>query len=449
MPRVIYFFPHNLLVPQTGAQRRGFEILSAMGDLGWEVILFSSRLSSEVPWGDRSSGRLHGHRSSRLVLHEPTRLESAYHLAGKTAYGFLKRWNQGAAGRIQTLTIGRSALCPPSMRTMFRKLVDEADPDVLFMHYAFWNGLIDHVSERNRLRIIDTHDLVTVGLRLLLALERAMPRKLDMHRIPPELIREDFYDSVPDRGPSLQVECDVYDQYDVTVAVSDEEAHIIRQHTRHTAVLTMPTTRSVVRLDNTYSGLPVFAAAANLFNIQGYYYFCRRVLPDVRASIPRFQMSVTGTVCARLTPTENIRLLGFVDRLDSIYTDAPFFVNPVYGGTGAQVKIVDAMAHGVPVVTLDRAAQGSPIRHGVNGLVAKDAREFAECIKMLWSDRTLCRRLGAAARETIADERSPARLRECLKQMLLLHQTGKQVTSTQMVSSVDAHDEVRAGCIVD
>jgi glycosyltransferase involved in cell wall biosynthesis len=68
---------------------------------------------------------------------------------------------------------------------------------------------------------------------------------------------------------------------------------------------------------------------------------------------------------------------------------------------------LEAMAHGVAVITLPGAARSSPIRHGQNGLVANNAREFAEYVVQLSRDRELCRRLGQAARETIASEYSP------------------------------------------
>lgn len=72
------------------------------------------------------------------------------------------------------------------------------------------------------------------------------------------------------------------------------------------------------------------------------------------------------------------------------------------------------MAHGVPVIALRAAAESSPIRHEVNGLVANNAEEFADCVIRLWNDEKLCHQLGEAARDTIATEFSRLRLIEGL-----------------------------------
>jgi len=60
----------------------------------------------------------------------------------------------------------------------------------------------------------------------------------------------------------------------------------------------------------------------------------------------------------------------------------------------------------------------SPIEHGVNGLVARDADEFADHVTRLWSDRKLCRQLGETARDTIQREYSPTRLRAALAPLI-------------------------------
>jgi glycosyltransferase involved in cell wall biosynthesis len=76
------------------------------------------------------------------------------------------------------------------------------------------------------------------------------------------------------------------------------------------------------------------------------------------------------------------------------------------------------MAHGVPVIATQAAAEGSHIRHGENGLIARDANEFAGRVAELWQDRTLCQRLGETARETIAAEFSDKQLQTGIAQVL-------------------------------
>ncbi len=92
---------------------------------------------------------------------------------------------------------------------------------------------------------------------------------------------------------------------------------------------------------------------------------------------------------------------------------------PVFGGTGQQVKLIEAMGHGVPVIAVRQAAEASPlIEHGVNGLIAADAAEFAEHMIRLWQDPRLCRAMGRAARESIAKHFSRERLLRGLAEVM-------------------------------
>jgi glycosyltransferase involved in cell wall biosynthesis len=104
--------------------------------------------------------------------------------------------------------------------------------------------------------------------------------------------------------------------------------------------------------------------------------------------------------------------------MEPLYNSARFLVCPVFGGTGQQVKVVEAMAHGVPAVALRVAADRSPIQHEVNGMIANNAEEFAEHVLRLWKDPKLCAQLGDAARKTVAQEFSPTRLVEALSMMV-------------------------------
>jgi glycosyltransferase involved in cell wall biosynthesis len=58
------------------------------------------------------------------------------------------------------------------------------------------------------------------------------------------------------------------------------------------------------------------------------------------------------------------------------------------------------------------------LRHEVNGLIADNAEQFAEHTVRLWNDPALCRRLGDAARETVAGEFSSDRLSDALSKIL-------------------------------
>jgi glycosyltransferase involved in cell wall biosynthesis len=288
------------------------------------------------------------------------------------------------------------------------------------MNYVYWDKLLDHRHLSSTRTLIESHDLISLHEEMhallstyLVTIPNTNPKIID-----DRVLSEDFY---TDLGLTVSPdELAIYDKYDHTIAISSKEAQIIERGTAKTTVAFIPMTYEPHHVANCYDGFALFPTGPNPFNIQGYLYFIRRVLPRVRSQLPLFYLQVTGSLDYRMRvePIENVIWSGFVRDLQPLYETARFMVCPVFGVTGQQVKIMESMAHGVPVIALRAPAEESPMRHGVNGLVADNAGEFAEYVVQLWRDRDLCRRLGKAARDTIAEQYSRTRLVESLSLMV-------------------------------
>jgi hypothetical protein len=299
---------------------------------------------------------------------------------------------------------------PPGLRKWFDKLAKDISPDVIVMSYAHWDGLINHKKLGSVVRMIDYLDLVSLNTAMQRAVLQYLPSTSKIENVDERILQEDFFDTL---GLTVdQRELRIFDRYNHTIAINPKEAEQIRQSTNHTDVSYIPVTLEPFRIHNTYTGSALFPVGPNAFNLQGYFYFAKRVLPHVKEKLVEFSLNVTGVFNASVAPniTEGLELRGFVPALAELYRTCRFVVCPVLGGTGQQIKIVEAMAHGVPVIATRASAASSPIEHGNNGFVANDAKEFAEYVVMLWNDRSLCERLGEAARETIASKFSRPRL---------------------------------------
>ncbi len=79
-------------------------------------------------------------------------------------------------------------------------------------------------------------------------------------------------------------------------------------------------------------------------------------------------------------------------------------VVPLRVGGGTRLKILEALARGVPVVTTSLGCEGLGLRSGQDVLVADDAEAFAACVDRLLADDELCRSLAAQGR-TVAEAR--------------------------------------------
>jgi glycosyltransferase involved in cell wall biosynthesis len=407
--KALVFYPHNLEPPRTGADRRCREVLFALRELGYQVILASSPLCSASEWDSDSVLALSRSLVDEVQLYRPESID-------RSVQGLVARWYRLKGS---DPPLGSHFWTPPQMRHWFRRVCAKVGPDVLLMSYSIWDGIVRHRAMAGVQRIVDSLDLHTLNVamqRVLIPHLAISPLRVD--GVPAEILAEDFFS----RGEfhADPEEFAVFDRYDTTLAVSRREEREIRLHTRRTDVRYVPVTMPARAISNTYAGLPLFAIGPNFFNLQGVAYLARRVVPRVRRSVHHFDLLVTGStpgnVSLALEP--GMRFLGFLADLSDLYASAPFAVCPVFGGTGQQIKVVEAMAHGVPVIALRQAAEASPIRHGETGLVADTAEEFAAHVCRLWEDREECRRLGHAARETVAAEFSRARLVDEMDKLL-------------------------------
>jgi glycosyltransferase involved in cell wall biosynthesis len=400
--KALVFFPHNPYPPRSGAHRRCMSMLRALQAIGYEITLLSSAQFTDSPWMPESITYLQDECGFTVKVHEPTEFDHRY-----TAYFQAK----------QSYGISFARYTPPGLRAEFQSLFRRLSPDLVLVNYALWGGLAIGAAYRSVLTMIDTIDLYSRNLKMNDALNpylRAFP--LHPKDVDPLFVSEDFFSHF--EVEAAPEEYWIYSQYDYTIAISPGEARAMRQNTQTTTIAYLPMTLDVPSIQNSYTHAPLFAIGPNPFNLQGYCYFAQRVLPLILEKFPEFKLRLVGPGCQNLVAVAGTELLGFIPDLTSLYAESCFAICPLIGGTGQQVKIVEAMAHGVPVIALKNLAESSPIESGVNGFIAEDAEEFAGYAVQLLQDQDLCRRLGEAARATITRTFLEQRLVEQLTRMV-------------------------------
>lgn len=156
-------------------------------------------------------------------------------------------------------------------------------------------------------------------------------------------------------------------------------------------------------------------------NLAAVAWLVQSIWPRVKAKIPHARLLIAGQPTANLPPAchddGSIEVLGFVPDLAALYARARVVCCPVLAGGGTRLKLIEAAAHGKPMVATRIGAEGLGLRHGREILIADSAPAFAAaCIEHLAADAT-CARFGAAARshalqhfDAAATERTLAQL---------------------------------------
>lgn len=407
---LIFFFPYIPYPPEFGSHVRCLEILSGLSNLGCKITFL-------------------GIRNYRESDHEKERIRQTVAFLNKTGIKKIELYTIGFFEYLMIrlirafyLVLGRAPPANPlryfswNIRSWFRKIQSETRPDILWMNYAHWAFLADRRDSGRTLFILENHDLITLNNAMQFAINQCLTRDVPFTVRDRKVLSECFFTDNP--FPADPAELRIITSYDRVVAISQKEAEIFRQFNNGIAVFHVPMTCSPVNCDNTYSAPPVFATGPNQFNVQGYLYLAEKVLPRILEKNPEFSLTVTGSCCERVQPCKGVTLAGFVKNLSEIYCNSRFAICPVLGGTGQQIKIIEAMAHGLPVVVTHYSAMTSPVVHGYNGFVAENAEEFARHCITLWQNPLLCREMGDAARKTIRQNYSETMLQERLSHVI-------------------------------
>lgn len=119
-------------------------------------------------------------------------------------------------------------------------------------------------------------------------------------------------------------------------------------------------------------------------NIDGAVNFARHVWPRVRERYPELTFTIVGKDPAQevreLTQLPSVEVTGTVDDVRPFYREAIAAVVPLNVGGGSRLKILEAMAAGVPVVSTTLGAEGLEVRHAENILIADTNEQLAEAI---------------------------------------------------------------------
>lgn len=155
--------------------------------------------------------------------------------------------------------------------------------------------------------------------------------------------------------------------------------------------------------------------AGNLYmpnNVAGVRWFATSVWPLVLADCPSARLTVAGSrpstaLLEVLRKTPGVELVTNPADLTLLYGAAACAVNPCLHGAGMHMKNLDALRHGVPVVSTVVGSKGFP--EGAL-FVGHDAREFAEhVIELVKLGSPAQQSCDDAARRLILDDELKAR----------------------------------------
>jgi glycosyltransferase involved in cell wall biosynthesis len=125
-------------------------------------------------------------------------------------------------------------------------------------------------------------------------------------------------------------------------------------------------------------------------NIDAVRWFAGEVLPLIRKDYPDTVFTIAGGEPApevsRLAEAAGIVVTGFVDDIKPLYRDNDLLVVPLRLGGGSRLKILEAFAAGMPVVSTAKGAEGLRVKDGEQLLLADSPAAMAAAVSRMYSE---------------------------------------------------------------
>jgi len=161
-------------------------------------------------------------------------------------------------------------------------------------------------------------------------------------------------------------------------------------------------------------------------NVEGAVTFARNVWPAIHQHKPLLTFTIVGKDPAPavrdLSSIKGIEVTGSVPDVRPYYREAVAAIVPLNVGGGSRLKILEAMAAGVPVVSTTLGAEGLQVRNGENILVADGEDRLTKAVIDLVNDEELRAQLVSGGHALVAERydwaRLGAKLSECYQQLL-------------------------------
>jgi O-antigen biosynthesis protein len=143
-------------------------------------------------------------------------------------------------------------------------------------------------------------------------------------------------------------------------------------------------------------------------NQEALTWFVEQVLPLVLVEEPRARVLVVGSEPPPLNSfrhAEAVELVGFVEDVREPLARYSLFVCPILSGSGVRVKLLEAFAAGIPVVSTRLGAEGLADRDGEICALADQPADFARHVVELLRDPQRATAMAARARAEVVTKR--------------------------------------------
>ncbi len=137
-------------------------------------------------------------------------------------------------------------------------------------------------------------------------------------------------------------------------------------------------------------------------NMKALHQFVNGILPHIRSKIPNVELIVAGnfsqTSQQEFSNVDGIKFTGKVDDIRPFFNMSDIFIAPFTETHGSKLKISEAMAMGIPIVSTPEGVRGFSVTDGCEVRIAYSDQQFVNLVIDLLHRADLRTKMGEAGR---------------------------------------------------
>jgi glycosyltransferase involved in cell wall biosynthesis len=162
-------------------------------------------------------------------------------------------------------------------------------------------------------------------------------------------------------------------------------------------------------------------------NTDASVYFASEILPIIRKKLPQVVFRMVGgyptSEVMSLAEKKGVEVIPDVPDIRPYMSAADILVVPLRAGSGTRLKILEAFAIGLPVVTTPIGCEGLDVIAGDHLMIAEEPEEFAQQVITLVKSPEMRKRMGANGRKLVEEKYGwkaiGARLTQLYREMIV------------------------------
>ena len=303
---------------------------------------------------------------------------------------------------ICSLLTGQPWMMVRDDRGAMRRLVDRLAADTSFdvVHADQLNMAQYALRVRGTFKVLDAHNALWLLYSRLARTMRPGPKKW--------LLERDW--RLLKRYEGEMVRC-----FDAVLAVTEEDrASLLDAAGAQRKITVMPIaidTEQVMPVARQFGANHILHIGTMYWppNVDGVSWFLDRVYPVIQRHRPDVVLDIVGSrppECLRALSRRvaGVNVTGYVADPTPYLEQAGIFIVPLRAGGGMRVKILNAWAQGIPVVSTTLGCEGIAVTPGWDILIGDTPAEFAAAVLNLLNDNDVAHQIAERARQRVVEE---------------------------------------------